>query len=415
MATPAIKVEGLWKAYKIGTLQAPGGTMYEMLGDSIRSPFGGLRGRKKTADTEPFWALRDVNFEVPEGQVVGVIGRNGAGKSTLLKVLSRITAPSRGRVSVRGRMASLLEVGTGFHPELSGRENIFVNGAILGMTRSEVLRKFDEIVQFAEIEAFLDTPVKRYSSGMYVRLAFAVAAHLEPDIMVVDEVLAVGDAQFQKKCLSKIEAVAGYGRTVLFVSHNMAAIQALCPTAMLLERGGVEFHGPTSQTVGRYIAYGQAPATQSWEARSIDKQARLAITRVECNLTGEQPQLKLELAVGLRSVAAHKPCFVAIDIADPLGAPIMQAIPQLDGFIVQEQAAHALQLQVDLPPLIPGIYYVSIWVGPHNTETLDSIRGATTFEVTESPSIGRTFPHTADHGYVVPASRLLPAADAGST
>jgi lipopolysaccharide transport system ATP-binding protein len=316
---------------------------------------------------------------------------------------------------VRGRMASLLEVGTGFHPELSGRENIFVNGAILGMKRSEVLRKFDEIVQFAEIEAFLDTPVKRYSSGMYVRLAFAVAAHLEPDIMVVDEVLAVGDAQFQRKCLSKIEAVAGYGRTVLFVSHNMAAIQALCPTAMLLEKGRVEFHGPTAETVGRYLAYGQAPAAQRWEARSIDEQARLAITRVESRLTGKQPQLKLELAVALKSVGAHKPCFVAVDIVDPLGAPIMQAIPQLDGFIVHERATHALQLQIDLPPLIPGVYYVSIWVGPHNTETLDSVRGVITFEVTESPSMGRTFPHTADHGYVVPASRLLTAVEAGST
>src|SRR5205807_47703 len=184
-----------------------------------------------------FWALKDVSFEVKQGEVVGIIGRNGAGKSTLLKILSRITEPTEGRVRIRGRVASLLEVGTGFHPELTGRENIFVNGAILGMTRAEVKRKFDEIVAFAEIEKFLDTPVKRYSSGMYVRLAFAVAAHLEPEILLVDEVLAVGDAQFQKRCLGKMHDVAHNGRTILFVSHNMAAIEQLCSGAILLKRG----------------------------------------------------------------------------------------------------------------------------------------------------------------------------------
>ncbi len=211
--------------------------------------------------TEEFWALNDVSFEVKQGDRVGIIGRNGAGKSTLLKVLSRITEPTRGRVSINGRVASLLEVGTGFHPELTGRENIFLNGAILGMSRTEIKNKFDEIVDFAEIEKFLDTPVKRYSSGMYVRLAFAVAAHLDPEILIVDEVLAVGDLKFQKKCLGKMEEVsAGEGRTVIFVSHNMSAIQALCNVGVLMDYGAVHQTGFTSDVVCGYTDLLAAPS-----------------------------------------------------------------------------------------------------------------------------------------------------------
>jgi lipopolysaccharide transport system ATP-binding protein len=409
MDRPAIKVDGLWKAYKIGALQEPVfETFYDLLTRTLKSPFGSARNlHESLRTTEPFWALRDVNFEVAAGQVVGVVGRNGAGKSTLLKILSRITAPTRGRVEVRGRMASLLEVGTGFHPELTGRENIYVNGAILGMTRQEVSRKFDEIVQFAEIDTFLDTPVKRYSSGMYVRLAFAVAAHLEPDILVVDEVLAVGDAQFQKKCLAKIENVAGHGRAVLFVSHNMAAIQALCPSAMLLEKGGVEFYGPTIQTIARYAAYGQTSVTQVWVADNVDNNSALAINRVESKLSGEQPRLKLTLEIDLESRGSHKPAFMAIDFFDSLGVPIMQAIPQVDGFISKERRTHDVQVAIELPALIPGTYYASIWVGPHNTESLDFVRGAISFDVTASPTPGRTFPHSVDHGYIVPASTVV--------
>jgi lipopolysaccharide transport system ATP-binding protein len=405
----AIKIEGLWKAYQVGEQQAdPFPTMYEMLAAAIHSPWRVLRRRKqRSADAQPFWALRDINFEVAQGQVVGIIGRNGAGKSTLLKILSRITAPTRGRVAVRGRLASLLEVGTGFHPELSGRENIFVNGAILGMSRSEVVRKFDEIVQFAEIEGFLDTPVKRYSSGMYVRLAFAVAAHLEPDILVVDEVLAVGDAQFQRKCLAKIENVAGHGRTVLFVSHNMAAVQALCPTALLLDKGAVQFHGPTAQTLNRYAASGQAVTSRSWQAQTIDPRLRLAITQVESSLGGQQPQMQLTLDIRLNSTAAHKTCFLAVDILDAIGGPIMQALPRLDGFISSERPEHRLRLTIELPPLIPGLYYASIWVGPHNSETMDFVRNAISFEIGEPPTPGRTFPYTADHGYIVPGSKVV--------
>ena len=241
MSSPVIQAEGIGKRYILG----PGGGNNDKLRHAIGSGLRSLgervrRPRRASApDRNEFWALRDVSFDIHQGDRVGIIGRNGAGKSTLLKVLSRITEPTEGRMRIRGRIASLLEVGTGFHPELTGRENIYLNGAILGMTRVEIRRKFDEIVDFAEVERFLDTPVKRYSSGMYVRLAFAVAAHLEPEILVVDEVLAVGDAQFQKKCLGKMQEVGAEGRTVIFVSHQMNAIEQLCSRAILLQGGRI--------------------------------------------------------------------------------------------------------------------------------------------------------------------------------
>src|SRR5438552_1938819 len=233
--------------------------------------------------SEDFWALRDVSFEVRRGEVVGIIGRNGAGKSTLLKILSRITEPTEGRVRIRGRVASLLEVGTGFHPELTGRENIFLNGAILGMTRAEIRRKFDEIVAFAEIEKFLDTPVKRYSSGMYVRLAFAVAAHLEPEILIVDEVLAVGDAQFQQKCLGKMQNVAlDEGRTVLFVSHNMGAIRNLCSTVELLADGRIEMRGAPRKVIAHFLRSGASRAEIRWANGDMpgDETIKLHMVRI---------------------------------------------------------------------------------------------------------------------------------------
>jgi lipopolysaccharide transport system ATP-binding protein len=244
---PVISVKNLGKKYTIGKNGAASEGLRHAIHDFFTTPFHALRrnGRPSTVGghSEDFWALKDVSFEVKQGEVVGIIGRNGAGKSTLLKILSRITEPTTGRLGIRGRVASLLEVGTGFHPELTGRENVFLNGAILGMTREEIKRKFDEIVAFAEIEKFIDTPVKRYSSGMYVRLAFAVAAHLEPEILIIDEVLAVGDAQFQQKCLGKMEQVGKDGRTVLFVSHNMTAIETLCTRVVQLKSGELVSQG----------------------------------------------------------------------------------------------------------------------------------------------------------------------------
>ena len=245
MSDPVIRVENLSKKYIIGHQKQERYTaLRDVISNGAKSVWQGLTGNNKHSleeVSEEFWALKDISFEIKQGERVGIIGRNGAGKSTLLKILSRITEPTSGKISIKGKVASLLEVGTGFHPELTGRENIYLNGAILGMDRSDIKKKFDEIVAFAEVEKFLDTPVKRYSSGMYVRLAFAVAAHLEPEILIVDEVLAVGDAQFQKKCLGKMEDVAEKeGRTVIFVSHNMTAIQALCSYGMFMEGGSTE-------------------------------------------------------------------------------------------------------------------------------------------------------------------------------
>lgn len=251
-----IKVEGLSKQYSIGSRHAPYATLRESLVESLKSPFGRSKGEK-------FFALKDVSFEIAPGDVVGIVGRNGAGKSTVLKILSRITEPTTGRVELYGRVGSLLEVGTGFHPELTGRENIFLNGAILGMRRREIARKFDEIVDFAEIEKFIDTPVKFYSSGMYMRLAFAVAAHLESEILVVDEVLAVGDSQFQKKCLGKMEDVSHRGRTVLFVSHNLSSLNRLCKTGIYLEAGALREHGSIQTVLARY-------QTESTSAARVD-------------------------------------------------------------------------------------------------------------------------------------------------
>lgn len=251
---PIIRVENLSKQYVIGGKSEPYSTFRESLVNAARLPLNAIKRRKGENGDNRFWALKDINFEVMPGEVVGIIGRNGAGKSTLLKILSRITEPSKGRIELYGRVGSLLEVGTGFHPELTGRENIYLNGAILGMKREEIAKKFDEIVDFAEVENFLDTPVKRYSSGMYTRLAFAVAANLEPEVLVVDEVLSVGDAEFQKKCLGKMESVAKKGRTVLFVSHNMTAVQSLCAKAIQLKKGEITCVGETGEVINNYLA-----------------------------------------------------------------------------------------------------------------------------------------------------------------
>lgn len=257
---PAISVRGLSKQYRLGQRERYT-TLRDAVARRVRDPFG----RKRDKDAGTFWALKDVSFEVKRGEAVGVIGRNGAGKSTLLKILSRITEPTEGEADLYGRVGSLLEVGTGFNPELTGRENIYLNGAILGMKRTEIARKFDEIVAFAETEQFIDTPVKHYSSGMYMRLAFAVAAHLEPEILIVDEVLAVGDAQFQRKCLGKMGEVALQGRTVLFVSHNMPAVTRLCSRGLLLDRGRLVADGTAEEVVGAYMRKSAASGTtQDW-------------------------------------------------------------------------------------------------------------------------------------------------------
>jgi lipopolysaccharide transport system ATP-binding protein len=272
----AIRVEDLGKQYRIGLTQERYRTLRDSLVNAVKSPYLALesrfRGTNDNSVSTPgyIWALRNVSFKVDRGQVLGVIGRNGAGKSTLLKVLSRVTDPTEGYVEIHGRVGSLLEVGTGFHPELTGRENIYLNGAILGMKRFEIEKKFDEIVSFSEVEKFIDTPVKRYSSGMYLRLAFAVAAHLEPEILVVDEVLAVGDAEFQRKCLGKMSDVAQEGRTVLFVSHNMSAILRLTQETILLDKGNMILRAPTPKAVDYYMASGYSQlGERRWDVEDI--------------------------------------------------------------------------------------------------------------------------------------------------
>lgn len=285
MSDIVIKAEGLSKKYRLGTLG------YGTLRQDMQSWWAKLRGQddpnsvvsyieSQTAAGGDFWALKNVSFEIRQGDVVGVVGRNGAGKSVLLKLLSKVTAPTSGIIKIKGRVASLLEVGTGFHPELTGRENIYLNGAILGMSKKEVSRKFDEIIAFAEIERFIDTPVKRYSSGMYVRLAFAVAAHLEPEILIVDEVLAVGDAQFQKKCLGKMGEVGKEGRTVLFVSHNMGAIKAMCNKGIMLSKGEIKQIGDVSSVINAYFSEGNVSDASVEYEENKDKPIYIKSARI---------------------------------------------------------------------------------------------------------------------------------------
>ncbi len=289
-AKPIIEIRGIGKRYHIAHQQGGYIALRDILANVFRNPFKFAKHKAKqivglVADEE-FWALRDVSLEVARGEVIGIIGKNGSGKSTLLKILSGITPPTEGEIVMRGRAASLLEIGTGFHPELTGRENIFLNGAILGMTKKEIARKFDEIVAFSGVEKFLDTPVKHYSSGMYVRLAFSVAAHMEPDILIVDEVLAVGDAEFQKKCMGKMEEVTEKdGRTILFVSHDMTAIERICTKVIILEEGKIESVGTAKESIGRYIGTGmQLQSEKKWEnLKSAPGDDVVKITRTFCH------------------------------------------------------------------------------------------------------------------------------------
>ena len=413
MATAAITATGLGKRYRLGD-----GPTSDSLRDAIASTFSRASitraaaavasiGRDRDNDTNTIWSLRDVSFEVPTGATLGVIGRNGAGKSTLLKILARITQPTTGRARIVGRVGSLLEVGTGFHPDLTGRENIFLNGAILGMRRTEIVRKFDEIVAFAEVERFLDTQVKHYSSGMYLRLAFAVAAHLEPDILLVDEVLAVGDLEFQRKCIGKMGRVAGEGRTVLFVSHNMAAVRTLCRSAMVLEAGQVVREGDPGECVAYYVARGFTGDASTWIRPDGAPETGLTIARVDARLSGHQPDLSLELDVFTDARAPHRPAMVAVDIQDAAGVALMQALPSTEGFISHAASRQRTRVTIALPPLIPGQYFATVWVGPHFSETLDVVERAIRFEIHDTPTPGRSHQHSMDHGHIVPRSTAV--------
>lgn len=355
---------------------------------------------------EDFWALSEISFNVLEGESIGIIGRNGAGKSTLLKILSKITPPTSGRIISRGRIASLLEVGTGFHPELTGRENIFFNGSLLGMKRIEIENKFDEIVDFSGVEKFLDTPLKHYSSGMQLRLAFAVAAFLEPEILIIDEVLAVGDAEFQKKCLGKMEDVSKGGRTILFVSHNMAAVENLCKRGILLNQGKVLKDGPVEEVVAAYQNLFFETFSSTWQNQKKATSAAF-IDHIELRLEGEQPNHLLKISCKIASQSPHKELFVAFDISNSRGLVIGQAIPRSNPFIEYSSDIQTIVTQIELPPLIPDHYMLSVWIGPHNTETICWERDTVGFEINESPIKGRNFPHSHHNGFIVPPSRIL--------
>ena len=396
MTTPAIKIENLSKCYRVTHAAAGGFQSYKTLRDELTRLAKGVwkrdRSARARASTEDFWALRDVGFSVEPGEVVGIIGRNGAGKSTLLKILSRITKPTTGRVELRGRVGSLLEVGTGFHPELSGRENIYLNGSILGMTRAEIARKFDEIVAFAEVERFLDTPVKRYSSGMYTRLAFAVAAHLEPEILIVDEVLAVGDAEFQKKCMTKMGDVAGQGRTILFVSHNMAAVQTVCRRALLLANGQLQKMGTTEEVLAEYLKVSESsddvPLTERRdrtgdgrfrfeEFRVLDAQGKPAGGAV----TGEDCYFRVRLSTPPPGTPMPTPLDVAVIIRDFQGRRLTEVTSYFTNSSPRTLAeAREVRCLVPRMPLLAGQYRIDLWCGTMG-ETQDWIVGAAVLRV----------------------------------
>jgi len=399
----AIRVEGLSKKYRIGNAQPRYQTFRDAFMRSIASPLRWLQAQKQEENT--IWALDNISFEIKHGEAVGVIGRNGAGKSTLLKVLSRITKPTRGRVDLFGRVGSLLEVGTGFHPELSGRENIYLNGAILGMNRREIDRKFDEIVDFAEIEKFLDTPVKHYSSGMYVRLAFAVAAHLEPEVLVVDEVLAVGDAAFQKKCLGKMGTVSEEGRTVLFVSHNMSAIQALCRSAILLSHGSLISFGNTDQIVENYLTDVSIISRQALQDRKDRSgNGRLRFTNIV--FEGDDGQKLDELISGQKTsillsyeaAASLKNVVVSIGFYGNFGQFLLLCNNEMAG-VHFEQLPATGQIKCSVPklPFSQGIYHINLYCDVNGVQA-DWVQEAASVHVIDGDFYGTGRSVPSSHG-----------------
>lgn len=400
MANPAIRVEGLGKRYRIGRREATYRTLRDTIMNALQASLCRI-GNVLRPDPDPvanrepdetIWALKDVSFDINRGEVVGIIGRNGAGKSTLLKILSEITEPTEGRVEIHGRVGSLLEVGTGFHPELTGRENVYLNGAILGMRRAEIERKFDEIVAFAEVEKFIDTPVKHYSSGMYLRLAFAVAAHLEPEILIVDEVLAVGDATFQKKCLGKMAGVAQEGRTVLFVSHNMAAIQHLCERVMVLNQGRVAYSGSPQEGIKRYAEAGALPsAVSEMDLTSHPNRRRgclpllKGIRLLDSNQTAKARFLSgAPMVIELKFdpvIPLEDPQF-GIGIDDVLGTRVFSVATYLSKSRLSRLVEPCtVACYVDELPLAPGRYSLSLSAGMHHNFLVDALDHAISFDV----------------------------------
>ena len=398
----AIKAEHISKQYRLG--QVGTGTLshdlkrWWALMRGKEDPYlkiGAENDRTQKAKSDYAWALRDVSFEINQGDTIGIIGKNGAGKSTLLKLLSRVTSPTTGSIKIKGRIASLLEVGTGFHPELTGRENIFLNGAILGMTRKEIERKFDEIVDFAGVQMYIDTPVKRYSSGMYVRLAFGVAAHLEPEILIVDEVLAVGDAEFQKKCLGKMSDVASHGRTIIFVSHNMQAVQSLCRSAIYLKAGQIADIGPTDKVINNYLSR----EVTSRIAISWDNEAdapgndyiRMVSARIEPKFNKEEDVISVATEMEVHfEFMLHKAC--NLNISFFLSTPAGLIIFNIATASVPLQAGlHRSTLTIPARLLNDDIYTIRLYFVKDMGPVIFEIEDILTFEVVDEARIGSWF------------------------
>jgi lipopolysaccharide transport system ATP-binding protein len=401
LSNPAVHVENLSKRYRIGAREQGYRTLREAIVDAVKAPINNLRNLRSLTkfsgnddEEDVIWALRDINFDVEQGEVVGIIGPNGAGKSTLLKVLSRITEPTTGFAEIRGRVSSLLEVGTGFHPELTGRENIYLNGTVLGMSKKEIDRKFDEIVDFAGVEKFIDTPVKRYSSGMQVRLAFAVAAHLEPEILVVDEVLSVGDAAFQKKCLGKMGEVAKGGRTILFVSHNMAAVSNLCSKAMLLEKGRIILNDQTEDVIDNYIfrlASSTPALLSSRKDRFGDGRLRFTDTwvenekgeRVSCVKSGESIKIAASYEVRNGATVSNLTVAFAISNVENIQLTDLSNATSGDYFDGEIPSKGIFKCCIPKLPLNTGLYFYNV-IARSGGAIEDWVRQAGRFEVESS-------------------------------
>jgi ABC-type polysaccharide/polyol phosphate transport system ATPase subunit len=398
----AIRVEDLGKKYHIGGKEKSYTRIGDKAIDMISSPFRRMKrlltGQSMSAADldQIFWALNKVSFEIKQGEIVGVIGHNGAGKSTLLKILSRITEPTTGYADVFGRVGSLLEVGTGFHPELTGRENVFLNGSILGMRKAEINRKFDEIVDFAEIEQFIDTPVKHYSSGMYVRLAFSVAAHLDPEILLIDEVLAVGDVAFQKKSLGKMEDVSQQGRTVIFVSHNMNALQRLCPNSILLNHGRLIIQASTNEVVEQYLSTSSTTSTKPNAPIDLRNQKRDGTKKVQFEslvYTADNSSLAfhpytngpLIVSVDLFAESDCSVGSIAVIIFDRYGTKLVNADTMSLGWSLDlTKGINTIRFQLDQLHLNPGLYTIGLWAADPPVEVYDYLKSAAMFEVVET-------------------------------
>lgn len=406
MSEAVIKVENLSKQYRLGKVGT--GT----LNHDLKRWWAKVRGqedpylkigsenkRDEKADSDYVWVLRNINFEVKQGEVLGIIGKNGAGKSTLLKILSRVTTPTLGEIKAKGRISSLLEVGTGFHPELSGRENIFLNGAILGMTKQEIKAKYDEIVEFSGVERYLNTPVKRYSSGMYIRLAFGVAAHLEPEILIVDEVLSVGDAEFQKRCLGKMKDVAGQGRTVLFVSHNMSAISALCKSLLVLENGSISHNGDVETGINKYLRMGNLnKGFSGFDDKNLDRKGDRNLgcfTYIETLNDNHQVcsifqlggkmivRLKLKLFTRVNNLE------IGFTFKSSKGIYYGGFLNTWEGFKkIKEEGEYDLHIEIPQIHLLPGFYAIVIWLKREGEGIDDQIGDALEFEVVGSDFTG---------------------------